>query len=171
MQTLHTVVAEFDGPGEAREAMVDLEGRGIDADDIHLVDRPATMMTKEGARGEDLAASRRFIDAYVRNGIVGAVVLAAVFIGVLALMHVEPFGTAALVGGLAGAMGGFAVIGFIGASRRMPVNVEALDTYGIDPRDVDGVAVEVRVPDAEIANTAVAVLRSHHPRAIERRAA
>jgi hypothetical protein len=77
--TIHTVVARFDDPVPAREAMVDLEGKGIE-------------------------------------------------------------------------------------------NEDALETYEVDPGDPGGVAVEVRVDDPGMAAQAVAVLRSHNPRQLERRA-
>jgi len=46
--TIHTVVARFQGPAPAREAMVELEGRGIDADAIDLLGESASIPTAEG---------------------------------------------------------------------------------------------------------------------------
>src|SRR5882672_5098435 len=37
MESIHTVVARFLEPTDAREAMIDLEMKGIDADAIHLL--------------------------------------------------------------------------------------------------------------------------------------
>ena len=96
---------------------------------------------------------------------------AAVFIAVLTLMRVSPLGMAVFVGGVCGAVGGFLMGGFIGAARHIPVNEDALETYEMDPSDPDGITVEVRVTDADEAAAAVAVLRRHHPRMLERRAA
>jgi len=169
--TTHTVVARFDDPTPAREAMVDLEGKGFDAAAIHLFERPPSIPTAEGGMHADMAASRRFVKSYARNGVLGALIGAALFIAVLMLFQVEPLGTAVIIGALAGAITGFLMGGFIGAARHMPVDEAAYDTYTIDPNDADGVAVEVRVDDPGVAAQAIAVLRKHRPRAIERRAA
>jgi hypothetical protein len=167
----HTVVARFDHPAPAREAMVDLEGKGFDADAINLLGQPPAVPTLEGGVYADLAVSRRFIDSYVRNGVLGALIGAAFFIAVLILVQVQPLGMAVLFGALAGAIAGFLMGGFIGAARHMPVNEDALQTSEIDPTGPEGVAVEVRVDDPAKAAEAVAVLRRHHPRQVERRAA
>jgi len=169
--TTHTVVARFDDPAPAREAMVELEGKGIGADEINMLDHPAAVPTKEGGLHADLAVSRRFIDSYARNGILGALLGAALFIAVLMLMRVEPLGTVVALGGLGGAIVGFVMGGFIGAARHIPVNPDALDTYTMDPTDPAGVSIEVRVEDPSVAAEAVAVLRRHHPRQLERRGA
>src|SRR3954447_23934490 len=84
--TTHTVVARFDDPAPAREAMVELEGKGIGADAVNLLNQPPAVPTKEGGLHADLQVSRRFIDSYARNGILGALVGAALFIAVLTLM-------------------------------------------------------------------------------------
>jgi hypothetical protein len=167
----HTVTACFNEPGEAREAMVDLEGKGIDADAINLVGEAVFVPTREGGFHADLSVSRRFIESYARSGVLGALIGAALSIAVLTLMRVNPLGTAIFIGGVCGAIAGFLMGGFIGAARHIPVNEDALETYELDPSDPDGVTVEVRVPDANEAAAAVAVLRRHHPRVLERRAA
>src|SRR2546423_14492402 len=69
--TMHTVVARFDDPAPAREAMVDLEGRGIAADPINLVDHAPAVATREGGLHTHLPVSRRFNDSYARNGLLG----------------------------------------------------------------------------------------------------
>jgi len=168
---IHTVVARFDDPVPAREAMVDLEGKGFDAAAIHLFERSPSIPTGEAALHADVAVSRRFVESYARNGVLGALIGAAVFTAGLMLLQVEPLGTAVIIGALAGAIVGFLMGGFIGAARHMPVDEAAYDTYTIDPRDTAGVAVEVRVDDPDVAARAVDVLRTHGPRAIERRAA
>jgi hypothetical protein len=169
--TTHTVMARFDHPRPAREAMVELEGRGIDADAINLLGQARSVPTREGGLYADLTVSRRFFDSYVRNGLLGALVGAALFIAALMLMQVEPLGLAVLSGGVTGAIAGFLMGGFIGAARHMPVNEDAFETYELDPSDPEGFAVEVRVADPDVAAKAVAVLRSHNPRLLERRAA
>ncbi len=149
--TTHTVVARFDDPAPAREAMVDLEGKGIEADAINPLDPPQTVPTPEGGLHADLAVSRRFMDSYARNGVPGALIGAALFIAVLMLLNVEPLGTAVLLGALSGAIAGFLMGGFIGAARHIPVNEDALETYVMDPSGPGGVAVEVRVEDPAMA--------------------
>jgi hypothetical protein len=169
--TIHMVVARFEGPATAREAMVDLEGRGIDADAINLLGEPASIPTAEGGLHTDLEVSKHFAESYALNGIIGAVIGAAIFIAALVLIGVRPIGTAVLLGLLAGAIGGFLMGGFIGAARHLPVNEDALETYEIDPRDPEAVTVEVRLTDPTQAAQAVRVLRRHNPLHIERRAA
>src|SRR5262245_47957730 len=81
--TTHTVVARFDDPAPAREAMVDLEGRGFDAAAIHLFQRPPSIPTAEGGLHADVAVSRRFVESYARNGVLGALIGAALFVPAL----------------------------------------------------------------------------------------
>ncbi|HEY2813129.1 MAG TPA: hypothetical protein VGJ03_06685 [Acidimicrobiales bacterium] len=169
--TTHSVMARFDEPDVAREAMVDLEERGIESAAIHLVEQPATIPTREGGLHADLSASRRIAGNFARDGVVGAVIGAFVFVGAFVLIGVEPFGVAVLVGVIAGGIAGALMGGFFGAAWRLPVNEDALDTYALDPSDPQGVAVEVRVEDPDVAAEAIAVLRAHHPRMLERRAA
>jgi hypothetical protein len=169
--TTHTVLARFDDPAPAREAMEELEVKGIDADAINLLDNSTAIPTKEGGLHTDLQVSRRFIDSYARNGLLGALIGAALFIAILVAAQVEPLGAAVLLGALCGAIGGFLAGGYIGAARHIPVNEDAFETYEIDPRDPACVSVEVRVDDAEQAAKALSVLRRHHPTQLERRAA
>jgi hypothetical protein len=168
--TTHTVVARFDEPGSAREAMVDLEGRGIDADAINLIEHSPSVPTREGGLHTDLTVSRRFIESYARNGIVGALIGAVVFTLGLLLIGVDA-GMAVGFGVVLGLIAGFAMGGFIGAARHIPVNEDAFETYAMDPSAAEGIAVEVKVDDPDQAAKALAVLRTHHPRQVERRAA
>jgi hypothetical protein len=161
----HTVVGLFDQPSEAREAMLALERKGIDALDIRLVDS-LTVPTREGARATDLnatgAAGKRYITGALVGGL-GAAVVAALVVGI-----VTRDGGAALLGAFIAAIPGFFVGGFWGGASQLPVNEQTLDTYAVDPGDAAPVGVEVDLRDDSTAETAVEILRALHAHKIER---
>jgi hypothetical protein len=157
------VEAEFDEPAPARDAVLALEGTGVDADDIHVV-TPDTVVTPAGER----AATSAIHTSWVRNvlslgvpvALAGAVIVA---VAVLAL-GVEPRGAAVLGGAIAGAVGGSILGGFWGNARKLPVNEEVMDTYAVDPRGAEPTRLEVRARDDATAEKVAAVLRAVQPR-------
>lgn len=162
----HAVVGEFDDPAAAREAMVALETLGLDADAIRLGGGPASVPVQDIDRTGELEAGGFLVKQYVAGGAIGALVGAAVMIGVLAIAGV---GGGALAGGaFAGALGGFFVGGFWGAARKLPVNVDALDTFAVDEAASGPVTVEVSAPDAELAERSAEVLRAARARRVDR---
>lgn len=171
MTSTHTVVARFDDPGEAREAMIDLEMKGIDADAIHLVPPHSPLVPNDEVLSKDIEISGEVVRRSATGGLVGALVGAITMIAILSIFRVEPFGTTLLVGVVSGVVGGGLIGGFWGAARRLPVNDEAFDTYVVDPSEPQGVLVEVRLDDARRAADTVAVLRRHHAQHIEREVA
>lgn len=172
METTHTVVARFDEPDDAREAMIDLEVKGIDADAIRLVAPSAPVPAAgDAARGVDLDVAGGLARRAAKGALLGALIGAALLVAVLTIARVEPLGTALLSGVVAGAIGGSLIGGYWSVSMRLPVNAEAFDTYAIDPQNTGGVAIAVRVDDARVAADAVAVLRAHHASEIDREVA
>lgn len=171
MPITHTVVARFDKPAQAREAMIDLEMKGIDADAIHLVPPQSPIVPNDEVLSKDIEISGAVMRRSAIGGLLGALVGAIVMIAVLSIARLEPLGTTLLVGVLSGAAGGGLIGAYWGAAVRLPVNEEVFDTYVVDPSEPQGVMVEVQVDDARRANDAVAVLRRHHARQIEREVA
>lgn len=154
----HQVVGQFDGPDEARKAMLALEGTGIDANALHLR-KPDTVPVRDSDSSGEQRAGEDVVKRYVGIGLVGAVVAGAV-VGVIAL--VAGAGGGALIAAvLGGAIAGFVLAGFLGAARKLPVNAEALDSYTIDPSGVEPLRVEVNLDDPAMAQKAADLLREH----------
>ena len=160
-----TVTGEFDDPAEAREAMVALEVLGLDADAIRLIGTPATVPVEDVDRTGELEAGGFVVRQYAAGGLIGAVVGAAVLIVVLAIVGVG--GGGLLGGALAGAIGGFVVGGYWAAARKLPVNVDALDTFTVDQSSSAPVQVEVSAPDAALAERSAEALRAARARRVE----
>jgi hypothetical protein len=154
VESTHTVVARFEQQDDAREAILDLELKGIDADAIHLVE-----------------IGRRLARYRASGAVLGALAGAAVMILVLVAVGVRPLSTSLLVGLVAGAAGGSFIGGFWDVAKHLPVNEEVFDTHVVDLRDQgDGIVVEVTVDDPRVAADAAAVMRRHHAQQIDREA-
>jgi hypothetical protein len=162
----HTVVGLFDRPSAAREAMVALERKGIDALDIRLVDSPS-LSTPQGARRTDLAVTGDTGRRYLTGGLAGAAGGAVVVGLVVGLVTTD--GGEALLGAFIAAIPGFFVGGFFGGALRLPVDEAALSTYAADPTDSAPVGVEVDLRDEGTVQTAVTTLQAMHARSIEHR--
>lgn len=173
MESLHTevVVARFDQPADAREAMIDLEVKGIDADAINLGLAAPSVPTKEAARAIDLEMTGGTASRAVKGGVLGALAGATLMIAVLTMFRVEPLGQALLIGVVAGAIGGLFIGAYWGAVLRLPVNEDAFDTFAVDPAASGSIVVHVRVEDPRVAADAVSVLRRHHAQQIDREVA
>src|SRR5207249_10258205 len=114
----------FEQHDDAREAMIDLEIKGIDADAIHLVPPTPPVVSGEAVLATDVEVAGRIARRSAKGGLFGALMAVAVVVGFLTLMQVEPMGTALLVGVAGGAVGGFSIGAFWGAASRLPVNEE-----------------------------------------------
>jgi hypothetical protein len=165
--THHTVVGLFDQPTDARDAMVALERKGIDALDIRLVESP-TAQTPEGSRSTDLAVTGETGRRYLTGGLMGAGLAAVVAALVVGLVTTD--GGDALLAAFIAAIPGFFVGGFFGGALHLPANEETLDTYAVDPADSASVGVEIDLRDDATVQTAVATLQALHARRIEHRA-
>jgi hypothetical protein len=163
------VIAEFDSPDRAREAMVALEWQGIDADDIKLV-TPPDVPVPDAQRAAEGRTVRDIARRTVVWGAVGALAGAAIGVGVALVLGFD-LGVALVIAALAGGILGAQVGGFWGGASRLPVNEEALDTYTIDPRRSDAIRVEIRARDVGAAKAATAVLRDHEARRVDEGAA
>ncbi len=159
--------ADFDEPAAARQAMIALEGQGIDADDIRLVDEPSAVPTQGATRGAELAATGDVARNYAGGATIGAVVGAGLLALVALLVGPDPVGPALAIAVVGGAVGGFFLGGYWGAAAKLPVNEEAFDTYLSDPQDSAAVRVEVRIGRPGTLDATAAVLRSHNARRVE----
>ena len=170
MESTHKVVARFDVAEEARQAMVDLERKGIDADAIHLA-APGAAISKQEVQETDLDTLRRLEGRTALGAAAGAVTGAAIVILALLVIRVESLGTAMLVGGVGGAMGGALIGAYWGMVVRLPVNEEAYDTAVTGTQSAPEVVLEVRLDDPLKEVDAVKVLRHHHAHQIDREVA
>jgi hypothetical protein len=170
MENTHKVVARFDQTDEAREAMLDLEVKGIDADAIHIA-RPAMRVAPaDSVRQTDVDMVHRIEARTVIGGAMGALVGAVLVVAALLVIRVDSLGTALLAGGVAGGAGGAFIGAFWGALARLPANEEALDPMVVDDDFASEIVLEVRLDDPELEPDAVMVLRRHHANHIEREA-
>jgi hypothetical protein len=152
------IVAEFGRPTDAQAAMIDLEARGFDADDVHLPD-PGAVPTPEMQRTAEGRVMGRVLKRAVLFGTAGAVVGAA--IGLLLVWALDAdFPMAPGIAVLAGGLFGGAIAGLWGAAYRLPVNEEAFDADTVDARDTRPVRVEVRARSREDAARASDVLQA-----------
>lgn len=169
MENTHKVVARFDQTEEARQAMIDLEVKGIDADAIHIA-RPAERVAPaESVKKTDVDEVHRLESRTVIGGAIGALVGAVLVAAALLVIRVDSLGTAMLTGGVAGAAGGAFIGAFWGALSRLPANEEALDPMVASDVERE-IVLEVRLDDPAQERDAVSVLRQHHAQQIERAA-
>ena len=170
MEKTQKVVARFDQTDEAREAMIDLEVKGIDADAIHIA-RPAThVAAPDSVRQTDVEMVHKIESRTVVGGALGALIGAVFVIAALLVIRVDSLGTAVLAGGVAGAAGGALIGGFWGALARLPANEEALDPTVVADDVASEIVLEVRIDDPAQESDAISVLQLHHALQIEREA-
>jgi hypothetical protein len=159
----HNVVATFDGPAEARAALMLLERRGVESGDIELfgpgMDGSALPLTNDEQRQTDGAA----VTAVERRGGLG--ILIGAFAG-----GVIGGGIAAIASGdsgpvLAGALAGALLLGALGflwgGFSAMSVNEQWGDTFAPGEGET---SVAVHSDDAAEVETALAALRNAHAR-------
>jgi hypothetical protein len=144
-----SVVAAFPRPDQAKAAMVALERGGVAHRDVRLLgDGAYREQGSAMARGDDRMVGW-LMRRWVPGALVGAVVGALVFVGVLALLR-EGFGYPIWIGAAAGgAVAGAFVGGFIWVGIGLPRNPRAWDTYLLAHQDEACVAVRLRRADAE----------------------
>jgi hypothetical protein len=163
------VVAEFDDPSPAREAMLALERKGFDANDICLgvVGRAADNLTDPAhTRQVDKAVVVGATEYALLGVVLGAAVGAAIGIGALLLLGIAP-GNAMVGGAILGVIVGGLMGGLWSSFGHMAANPEAFDTYGVDPAAPEPVTVEVRAEDDEHVAAAREVLSALHPRRLD----
>lgn len=149
--------------------MVVLEQHGIDAGEITLMDRVEHLPPGEPTRTTDQATGRAYAMRFGLGAIVGGAVGAAVFAAVVALFAWEPLVPLVLAALVTGGIVGFYLGGFANVARSLPVNADALETFGAEAVGAPGpFRVAVYAPDDEAADDVMAVLRPLHPEALER---
>jgi hypothetical protein len=167
------VVASFTGPDDAREAMLALEARGFDADDIRLAESSSpttgTVATPATTRESDVAVFKSVGRRAAIWGPIGALVGIGLVLAGLAIFDAINT-TSVIVGILVGGIFGFYLGAIWAGSYKLPVNEDAIDTLAIDPRQDEPVRVEVRTRDAEMADEATSVLRDQRATRVDRSA-
>ncbi|MDQ6698076.1 MAG: hypothetical protein M3Z46_11540 [Actinomycetota bacterium] len=161
-------VASFDAPGSAREAMIALEGLGIDAEAVRLLDQDATVPVAGLAESGELAAAQDVAGNYAKGAVVSAVVVACIAVAIVLVIGVRPRPLAVTLAAIGGAIGGFFLGGYLNAARRLPVNVDALDTFTIDEQETKPVRIEVRLSDPGLFDRSASVCRDHQAIKVER---
>lgn len=163
------VVAEFRDPADARRAMLDLEGIGVDAQAINLVEPSASVPAQNIERSGELSAAGDTAKRYVGGGLLGAAVGAVIgaLLGLLA--NTDPMSVGLVGGVLCGGIVGFVLGGFWGGASKLPVNPDALDTYTMDRSGTEPVHLEVRAHSDDQARRTVDVLRKAHADTVDLR--
>jgi len=157
----HNVVATFDGPDEARAALVMLERRGVEAGDIELFgpgmdELPLTNdEQREADGGAVTAVERRGALGAVAGAVVGAVVGGG--IGLVASGDAGPI--------LAGALAGALLVGALGFLWGGFSGLGASEQWGETFAPGGGeTLVAVHSDDAGEVETALEALRGAHAR-------
>jgi len=162
------LVASFPDAESARGAMIDLEAIGLDAEAVRLIDR-APARDGAAARSGDLQATGAVATNYIKGAIGTAVALGVIAAVVVLALGLRPRPLAVGLALLGGAVAGFFLGGFINAARRLPVNADALETFGMDEGGDRGpVRVEVQVQDAGMAERIESVCREHSASDVQR---
>jgi len=158
----HNVIATFDAPQQARAALVVLERRGIEADDIELFGAGLRMaqlpVTNDELRDVDMGALVEIEKRGVVGGVIGAIL--GVLIGGGIALAVSGSGAAVAGSAVAGALF-LGAIGFLwGGFSGMSVNEQWGETF---ERAGGETSVAVHCHDAREEAVALEALR--HARA------
>jgi hypothetical protein len=157
----HNVVATFAGPAEARAALVLLERKGFDADDIELFGPGMAVSDRPIHDDEQRMADVDMTVALERRGVIGAALGAAggaLVGGVIALIAsggAGPVAAAALAGALLAGALGFLWAGF----SAMAVNEQWSDTFS---RGIGETSLAVHSDNAAKVAAALEALRAAH---------
>jgi hypothetical protein len=158
----HNVVATFDGPEQARAALVLLERKGVEAGDIELfgpgmarADQPITNDEQHDADVATLVAiEKRGVTGIVIGAVVGATigaVIAAVASGDATPIVAAAVAGALLVGALGFLWGGFSGMGASeqwGETFESDGGVTSLAVHSDDPAEVETALEALRGADA-----------------------
>lgn len=150
------VEAEFPDADRAREAVIELERRGVtDADRVELVGFADPTEESTRRRSDRQVATGAALQAGV-SGAVGALLAALLGAGVTLLLDLEPqpavaLGTAAGAGLLVGALTGYWAM-----ASRLPVTDGALEA--VDPGPGGAVQVVLHLDDPDALSTARSTL-------------
>lgn len=162
------MVASFDEAKSAREAMVALEGLGIDADAVHLLDQDDQVPVQAIDKSGELDAAQSVAGNYARGAVVLGVVVAVVAVLIVLVLGVKPRPLALPLAAIGGGIAGFVLGGYWNAARKLPVNVEALDTFTVDDSGDKSVRIQVRLNDPGMFDKSAAVCREHQATKVER---
>jgi hypothetical protein len=162
------LVASFDQPDAAREAMLALEGLGIDAEAVRLLDQDAQVPMRGMERSGELDAAQDVAGNYAKGAVVSAVVVALLAGAIVLATGARPRVLAVGLALVGGAIVGFVLGGYWNAARKLPVNVDALDTFTIDENESKPVRIEVRLTDPGLFDKSASICRDHNAVKVER---
>lgn len=162
------MVASFDHPESAREAMIGLEGLGLDAEAVRLLDQDPQVQVGGLDRSGEMDAAQSVAGNYLKGALVTAVVVGGIAAVVVLILGVKPRPLALALSLLGGGLAGFFLGGYLNAARKLPVNVDALDTFTVDSAQSAPVRVEVRLTDPSLFDRAASVCRDNDAIGIER---
>lgn len=175
------LTASFPEPDSARQAMVGLESLGVDAEAIRLLERPPARVDRSTAAGAHAEADAQasaersgeqqagadVAGNYVKGAVISAIVLGVIAALIVLALGLKPRPLAVGLAALGGAIAGFVLGGFLNAARKLPVNVDALDTYTINQASDEPVKVEIKLGQ-DLADDAEAICRKHGAIAVHR---
>lgn len=165
----HDLLVTFEGPQAARDAMLSLERHGFDADEYELMVDTGAPATGRRAQAEDMRIAGDAVKHFSGAGIIGAVIGAAILVGV---MHLIGFGSLQWEADIGAAIGG-AVVGFFLAGlwnvfSSTAANNAVWDTYLPDVHGSPTLVVHVTDDDRE--DRARQIIEELHPVKVERAA-
>jgi hypothetical protein len=143
-----TVTATFADPDAARQAALELERHGVEANNIK-VETDTARPSNRNVGAADVEMTKQIGTRYAVGGIIGALVGAAVAVGVVLIVQPEQLALALVIAALGGAAPGFWLGGFWGGGSKLPVDTESYDTYR---PDATGATLVVAVADLNAAD-------------------
>jgi uncharacterized membrane protein YeaQ/YmgE (transglycosylase-associated protein family) len=143
-----TVTATFTDADAARQAALELERHGVEANNIK-VETATAPPTNRDVGVADVEMTADVAGRYAIGGVIGAVVGAAVAIAVVLVIQPDQLALALVIAGLGGAIPGFWLGGFWGGGTKLPVDTESYDTYR---PDAIGATLVVAVADLSAAD-------------------
>jgi len=160
--TDHNVVGMFSDLDTARAVMKDLNGAGIDADDISLLGKQAEEVTSDpDTRLRDMESTAELGKRAATTGGLGAAIGGIAGAAAFILPGIGPVVGAGIWGAVAGgAIAGGVVGGMVGAIDATELGPEWEVTYGAPLQD-GRVMVAVHARDDEAATTAETVFARH----------
>jgi hypothetical protein len=154
-----TVTATFADPDAARQAALELERHGVDANNIK-VETAAAPATNRNVGVADVEMTADVAGRYAKGGLIGAVVAAALAVGVVLIISPDQLALAAVAAGIGAAIAGFWLGGYWGGGTKLPVDSESYDTYR---PDAVGATLVVSVPDLSAADEIRSVVEDLDP--------
>ena len=166
--TAHNVLASYDSPEEARDALEALGRAGIDADKTSLAGREALVVASDpDTRLRDLEVPAEIVKQAATGGMVGSVLGALAGAAAFVIPGIGPgIGTGIFAAMFAGGIGGGAVGGMVGGIGSMSLG-ESWELTFADRLQGGKVLVAVHAESADEAREAARVLEKEGAEGVE----